>query len=135
MYGQVKANSEFSGGTLSLLSAEKPSKYQKLLTCVHSKQAFAPGHLEKSVSSSSARQCNTALSCGKLPSKRCSTGSIQHHPSVSLLRALAPETAVQGSDDLGLTVVQSGDSSSSAPILSGAGGGIFFWWQLGMDLI
>ena len=135
MYGQVKGNSAFSGGTLSLLSAEKHLKYQKLLPCVHSKQAFAPRHLEKSVSSSSARQCNTALSYGRLPSKRCSTVSTQHHLPVSALRALAPETAVQGSDDLGLTVVQSEDSSASAPILSGAGGGIFFWWQLGMGLI
>ena len=68
------------------------------------------------------------ISCSQFSSAQAGT------PSSLAVRASVADTSIKKTEDLGLAVTPSDDSSTSAPILSGAGGGIFFWWQLGIPL-
>ena len=87
--------------------------------------------MQKLVSSYSARQQHSKplrTSCSQY-----SNAQAGFLPSLAV-RASVADTSIGKTEDLGLAVTPSDDSSTSAPILSGAGGGIFFWWQLGVIL-
>ena len=133
MFGQATANSlhiEYHGNAVQSHSSISRLSTRKPLFPGSRKSVPCFSRPEKVVSSCSCRQQISGKQCRPF-SLISSKPTARSHRSGSALRASAPETATQESNDLGLTVVPPADSTASAPILSGAGGGIFFWWQLG----
>ena len=101
---------------------------QHLISWRRQRPVLVSANLQKLVSSHSARQHHSKpLSIFCSQTSNAKRGS----PSGPALRASVADTSIEKTEDLGLAVTPSDDSSTSAPILSGAGGGIFLWWQLG----
>ena len=110
------------------------------LYCSHSQQSgswrrqrpvLVSAKRQKLVSSRSAGQQHSKplrIACSQFSNAQAGS------PSSLAVRASVADTSIEKTEDLGLAVTPSDDSSTSAPILSGAGGGIFFWWQLGIIL-
>lgn len=108
------------------------------LYCSHSQQSgswrrqrpvLVSAKMQKLVSSHSAGQQHSRPL--RIPCSRSSNAQAGSRSSLAV-RASIADTSIEKTEDLGLAVTPSDDSSTSAPILSGAGGGIFFWWQLGI---
>ena len=106
------------------------SHSQRLNSRRRQRPALVSAKFQKLVSSHSAGQQHS-----KSLRRSCSQFNAQAgSPSSLAVRASIADTSIGKTEDLGLAVTPSDDSSTSAPILSGAGGGIFFWWQLGVIL-
>ena len=134
MFGHTSANtlhSDYLGNALLSHRSVLPVHSGKPLSSGSSGNVLCFTRSEKLVRSCASTQQGTERQQGRLFSPHSSKPTARSQRSDTACRASAPETAIQESHDLGLSVVQSDDSSASAPILSGAGGGIFFWWQLG----
>lgn len=105
--------------------------HQRAMLCGQERRICSTRHIEKLVSSCSARQQHTVHS-NRLSASQGHAVRPSSYRSDSAVRASVSGTSTEEAP--GLAVVQADDSCSSAPILSGAGGGIFFWWQLGDSL-